>query len=115
MRDNQCLIGFSILVLLTLTSCAQPAQAGGPTPVSNTNPPRDWGRDLDTALRATTDFFDAVGDLVVQVGQVSRCALGFLTCLLLPLAWLGAWTLSNLSRILGLMSLQDNARAFFNR
>ncbi|MCX7839937.1 MAG: hypothetical protein N2559_10865 [Anaerolineae bacterium] len=54
-----------------------------------------------------------IGRIVTQLGQAAPNVLGCLTCLVLPMAWLGAWALSRLPRILGLMTLRDNVRSFF--
>lgn len=65
------------------------------------------------AIASVWEFEGAVGKIVAQIGQAAPNILGFLTCLVLPLAWLGTWTLTNLPRILGLMTLRDNVRSFF--
>lgn len=116
MQTKHWLIGLTLVALLALTACADSVRhAGSPTvPVTRESPPRDWGRDTETIVRAALEFCDAVGDMVIQIGAASRCVLGFLTCLILPLACLGAWALSNLGRILGMMALQDNVRSLFH-
>jgi hypothetical protein len=101
-----------VLALIAIFACAGLAYAGstgGPT-----YPVRDVGRSIQIAIVGAWSFLGAVGDTVTQVGETAPQVLGVLTCLLLPLAWLGAWTMSNLGRILGLMALRDNVRSFFH-
>jgi len=114
MRENDWLISFALLGLLVMTACAGPAYAGpNPDQVSTKSTDPDWGRSVQLAIRSTWDFGGAVGEIVAQFGRAAHHCLGFLTCLVLPLAWLGAWTLTNLPRILGLMTMRDNLRSFF--
>lgn len=68
---------------------------------------------IGIAIASVWEFEGAVGSIVTQLGQTAPNILGLLTCLVLPLAWLGTWTLTNLPRILGLMTLRDNVRSFF--
>ncbi len=74
----------------------------------------DMLKSISIAIVSVWEFEGAVGKIVTQVGEVAPNILGFLTCLILPLAWLGTWTLTNLPRILGLMALRDNVRSFFH-
>jgi hypothetical protein len=99
---------FSALMLLGLFGAT--VYAGGEG--SGTTAP-DLIISIGVAISSVWEFEGAVGKIVTQIGQAAPNILGCLTCLVLPLAWLGAWTLTNLPRILGLMTLRDNVRSFF--
>ncbi len=99
---------FIVLLLLGLAGATVYASGEDPNP---TTP--DVMRNIGTAIVSVWEFEGAVGNIVTQLGQAAPNILGLLTCLVLPLAWLGAWTLTNLPRILGLMTLRDNLRSFF--
>lgn len=114
MQNHDWLIALVLIGLLGVTACAGSAYASPkPATVATTNPEPDLGRSVQAAIRSAWDFGGAVGETVTQFGKTAPSCLGFLTCLVLPLAWLGAWTLSNLPRILGLMTMRDNLRSFF--
>lgn len=114
MQNGNWLTGLTLIALCGSTACAGSAYASDqPNQTRATNPGRDFVSSVQTAIQSTWDFGGAVGEIVTQFGRTAPNCLGFLTCLFLPLAWLGAWTLSNLPRILGLMTLRDNLRSFF--
>ena len=71
-------------------------------------------KSIGIAIVSVWEFEGAVGKIVTQVGQVAPNILGFLTCLTLPLALLGTWTLINVPGILGWMTMRDNVRSFFH-
>jgi hypothetical protein len=114
MQNKNWLIGLTLIALCGSTACAGSAYASNqPNQMSTTNPERGFVKSVQTAVQSTWDFGGAVGESITQFGQTAPNCLGFLTCLVLPLAWLGAWTLSNLPRILGLMTFRNNLRSFF--
>jgi len=102
------IISLSLIVLFAYTGFAYASSGPG----ADTPTARDLGRSLQTAIIGAWELVGAVGDIVVQIGEASPQCLGSLICLVLPLACLGAWTLSNLGRILGMMALRDNVRSF---
>jgi hypothetical protein len=100
---------FTALMLLGLLGAT--VYAGGES--SSATAP-DIIRSVGIAIVSVWEFEGAVGKIVTQAGETVPNVVGFLTCLVLPLAWLGTWTLTNLPRILGLMALRDNVRSFFH-
>lgn len=94
---------------LTLIGLGATAYAGG----TSGEPTSSVIASIHVAVVSIWEFEGAIGNIVTQIGQAAPNLLGCLTCLVLPLAWLGAWTLTNLPRILGLMTLRDNVRSLF--
>lgn len=101
---------FGLIVLMLLGLFGATVYAGGEGSGATTP---NLLTSIGIAIVSVWEFEGAVGKIVTQIGQAAPNILGFLTCLVLPLAWLGAWTLTNLPRILGLMTLRDNVRSFF--
>lgn len=59
-------------------------------------------------------LFSTIGSMTQELMQVIpvQC-LGGLTCLIVPLALVGLWSLHNAGSILGLFQTRQNARSFF--
>lgn len=113
MQTQRWLLGVALIVLLWSTACANPVRADSPTELVNeTKPGSDLGSSLQIAIHSTWDLVGAVGNMVTQIGTVSPQCLGTLTCLILLLAGVGAWTLGNWQRILGMITLRDGVRSF---
>jgi len=65
------------------------------------------------ALRTAVEAGRAgVGEITLTVAErLPTACLGSLTCLALPLALVGIWTLRNLNRILGILQFRESTRS----
>ncbi|MBM3272526.1 hypothetical protein FJY94_04590 [Candidatus Kaiserbacteria bacterium] len=73
---------------------------------------RDALRTAVEAGRAGVAFLEAVGEITLTVAErLPTACLGSLTCLALPLALVGIWTLRNLNRILGILQFRESTRS----